>query len=348
MIYLIDEQLSDISHSGFLTRIISEHSTTEVNVISLPATPTFTQIYETVENLIGIVSSSDIVLCAWATPANNRIDSIFEELCEKCWVVVAAGNSSAPIENYSPTRVSTVITVGCLNKSGNKASLSNFSNTKQLEWVPGTNYTVGDRTESGTSVSAALYAAFLSKAINQKDHSLINKLIEQRKQQVKTELNDKYNDNMALLKDIDFQTIEKIWRDYLWVGRISKIESHSAMLHSYTENDMGNFLLPNWYHGCYVDGEIVGVNSGHICTDNSVRSRGLWVHPNHRKCGYGKQLLMATIDEARSCKALSVWSYPRKSSWPTYASAGFHLTSDWAASETSEANAYCNLRIMYD
>jgi len=148
--------------------------------------------------------------------------------------------------------------------------------------------------------------------------------------------------------EIDFETISSIWRDDLWPGRLSPIETHSAMLHLYTEYDMGNFLLPVWYHGYIVDEELIGVNSGHMCVDGSVRSRGLWVYPKYRGNSYGKQLLLATIASARTYNATSVWSYPRKSSWPTYKSAGFILTSDWGKSETSEANAYCYLRIHED
>ena len=144
---------------------------------------------------------------------------------------------------------------------------------------------------------------------------------------------------------IDFETILQIWKDELWPGRVSAIETHSAMLHLYKEYDMGNFLLPSWYHGYIVDEELVGVNSGHMCTDGSARSRGLWVCPKNRKNGYGKQLLEATITEARVQDANSVWSYSRKTSWTTYQSAGFVLTSEWEKSETSEANAYCYIRL---
>jgi len=144
---------------------------------------------------------------------------------------------------------------------------------------------------------------------------------------------------------IDFETILPVWKDELWPGRVSAIETHSAMLHLYKEYDIGNFLLPSWYLGYIVDEELIGVNSGHMCIDGSARSRGLWVCPKNRKNGYGKQLLDATIAEAKVQNASSVWSYSRKTSWPTYESAGFVLTSDWEQSETSEANAYCYIRI---
>jgi N-acetylglutamate synthase-like GNAT family acetyltransferase len=146
-----------------------------------------------------------------------------------------------------------------------------------------------------------------------------------------------------MIKEIDFETIFPIWTEKLWPGRISPIETHSAMLHLFTEYDMGNFLLPVWYLGYYADNTLIGVNSGHMCVDASARSRGLWIAPEFRQNGYGKELLLSTIEKAKEHNATSVWSLPRKSSWPTYNSAGFILTSDWKQTETSEANAYCYL-----
>lgn len=148
------------------------------------------------------------------------------------------------------------------------------------------------------------------------------------------------------IKSIDFEVIYTIWKNYLWLDRKSPIETHSAMLHLYTEYDAGNFALPVWFLGCFVDNILVGVNSGHMCTDGSARSRGLWVSDLHRNQGYGKNLLISTIDKSKENNALFVWSMPRKSAWQTYKSAGFILTSDWFKTETSESNAYCYLPLI--
>jgi GNAT superfamily N-acetyltransferase len=147
---------------------------------------------------------------------------------------------------------------------------------------------------------------------------------------------------MNNIEEINFKTILHIWKNELWPGRISPIETHSAMLYLHN-HDMNNFSLPNWYHGCYIDNKLIGVNSGHLCVNNNVRSRGLWVCPEYRKKGYGKQLLLATVDKAKTLNASFVWSYPRKSSWVTYKSVGFKLTTEWQKSETSDANCYCIL-----
>jgi GNAT superfamily N-acetyltransferase len=148
-----------------------------------------------------------------------------------------------------------------------------------------------------------------------------------------------------MIKEIDFETILPIWREKLWPGRISAIETHSAMLHLSPIHDMGNFILPAWYIGVFEGDMLVGVNSGHMCTDDTARSRGLWVSPDYRKKGLGKQLLIATTSFAKTFNASAIWSYSRKTSWPTYESIGYKLTSDWQQSETSEANAYCYMTI---
>lgn len=142
---------------------------------------------------------------------------------------------------------------------------------------------------------------------------------------------------------IDFPIIEQVWKEKLWPERISPTETHSAMIYMSNSYAMGNFDLPIRYFGCFEDDTLVGVNSGHMCTDNNVRSRGLWVESTYRGKGYGKLLLIATIDWAKHLRANGIWSFPRKTSWITYESAGFTLTSDWQTSETSNANGYCYL-----
>lgn len=145
-----------------------------------------------------------------------------------------------------------------------------------------------------------------------------------------------------MIKSISWDQIYEIWSTQLWINRSSPIESTSAMcyLSGYSINNMS--YDPTFF-GYFVDHKIVGVNSGHICADNSYRSRGLWVDEDHRGYGYGKELLQAAIDQAKLESANFVWSFPRKTSWPTYKSVGFKKTSNWVKSDTSEANAFCKL-----
>lgn len=145
-----------------------------------------------------------------------------------------------------------------------------------------------------------------------------------------------------MIKQISFDEIYEMWSKQLWPHRTSPIESNSAMifLGGYTMDNM--FTTPTFF-GYYDNDMLIGVNSGHGCADNSYRSRGVYVMPEYRKREIGTKLLLATIEQGRKQDCDFVWSYPRRSSWNTYKSAGFELASDWERSETSEANAYCRI-----
>ena len=143
-----------------------------------------------------------------------------------------------------------------------------------------------------------------------------------------------------MIKKLKWAIIHEIWKNELWPYRQSKIEPTSAMIYLGGHN-IHNMDFKPCFLGYYTAENLVGVNSGHLCADNSYRSRGLWVSPEFRKKGYAKQLLEQTIEQAIKDKADFIWSYPRKSSWKTYLSVGFELSSDWQNSETSNANAYC-------
>lgn len=142
-----------------------------------------------------------------------------------------------------------------------------------------------------------------------------------------------------MIREISFLDILPIWRDYLWVSRISDIESNSAMnfLGGY---DLYNMTTKPTFLAYVVNNTIVGVNSGHMCTLNQYRSRGLFVFEEYRGRGIGSKLLIATIDHAKSEEAELCWSYPRESSWLTYRSAGFTKASEYTLGETGN-NCYC-------
>jgi len=147
-----------------------------------------------------------------------------------------------------------------------------------------------------------------------------------------------------MITTITFEEVLPIWRDHLWPERDSSIDSNSAMCY------LGGYDLVNMqsyptFFAHVIDGEIAGVNSGHLCKDNHYRSRGLYVFDKFRGKGIGTLLLTATIEQAKKENAVLCWSYPRKSSWKSYLSAGFELASDWEISETSDANAYCVIKL---
>lgn len=145
-----------------------------------------------------------------------------------------------------------------------------------------------------------------------------------------------------MIEKITFDQILPIWRDYLWPERESDIDPTSAM--SYLGGyDLVNMSYKPTFFAYMIDGNIAGVNSGHMCKDQYYRSRGLYVFDQYRGRGIATELLKATIKQGRIENAKLCWSYPRKSSWKSYANAGFMLVSEWERTETSDANAFCRI-----
>jgi len=143
---------------------------------------------------------------------------------------------------------------------------------------------------------------------------------------------------------LTFEEVLPIWANDLWPNRQSKIESNSAMCFK-GGYDMQNMFTTPTFFAAVIGGKIVGVNSGHMCTNSSYRSRGLFVYPEFRGYGIGVDLLKATINQGILEDAKMIWSYPKKSSWSTYSKAGFTLASDWEQSEL-DINAYCQLDVQ--
>lgn len=144
-----------------------------------------------------------------------------------------------------------------------------------------------------------------------------------------------------MMRLITFEQIYPIWANHLWPDRKSEITPNSAMcfLEGY---DLVNMEMTPIFFAYLIDGEIAGVNSGHMCKDFKYRSRGLFVFEKFRGTGIGKALLLATIDQARQEDAKFCWSYPRETSWKTYESAGFFLVSEFKPDENGN-NAFCKI-----
>ncbi len=147
-----------------------------------------------------------------------------------------------------------------------------------------------------------------------------------------------------MIEKISWEDIYPIWQNNLWPNRKSPIESNSAMCYL-GDVDIDNMRTTPTFFGYIDNNKIVGVNSGHKCSDNSYRSRGIFVFLEHRNKGISSKLLLATIEQARKENSEFIWSYPRKTSWYAYKKVGFQLSSEWVTSETSENNAYCYLKI---
>lgn len=148
---------------------------------------------------------------------------------------------------------------------------------------------------------------------------------------------------------IDFPTIQDVWRTKLWPNRTSPIETHSAMTwpDSATEQyDMKIFENTASFFGVFVDGTLIGVNSGHRTSDTHYRSRGLWVDPSFRKQGIAQVLFQLTEQQAVDEGCSFVWSVPRKTALSAYQRFGFNTVGGFFGTETSDANIYVikNLR----
>lgn len=138
---------------------------------------------------------------------------------------------------------------------------------------------------------------------------------------------------------LNYDDIYQVWKNHLWPDRKSEITKTSAMtfLGGY---DVVNMSCTPTFLGYVESGVLLGVNSGHKCSDDSYRSRGLYVFPEARKKGIGTKLLIATIEQGKVESAKFVWSYPKQTSWHVYEKAGFSLSSPWETSELG-FNAYC-------
>ena len=191
MIYLIDTNNIFNTHSSTLAKIIKHHTDENIENISIPDAASINELITIIEPLLSKVAPSDVVLAAWAVPAHPKLDELFSTLGQLCYVVVAAGNTGEPVEKYSPSRADNVTCIGCLNKLGVKASLSNFSEMLELTWVCGTNYYVDGAPHNGTSVSAAIYTGMLAEAIRKNDISHLFISIEKYHTKVYNEINHK-------------------------------------------------------------------------------------------------------------------------------------------------------------
>lgn len=147
-----------------------------------------------------------------------------------------------------------------------------------------------------------------------------------------------------LFNQISWQQIHHIWQTQLWPDRESAIETHSAMTWPYadmeSEFSMGVFGYPVKFLGAFQDGELVAVNSGHLTDPFHYRTRGLWVHPDHRGRGIAQNLFAMLESHARIQGAIMMWSMPRLSAWHSYQLYGFHQVGEPMATETSDANVY--------
>jgi GNAT superfamily N-acetyltransferase len=158
-------------------------------------------------------------------------------------------------------------------------------------------------------------------------------------------------DTLSAVQQITFQEILPIWQNKLWPNRVSPIETHSAMTwplsHPNQPYDMNVFNYPVYFFGIYDQDKLIAVNSGHLTTITEFRSRGLWVDPFYRGKKLAQQILLATIDQAKTSGAYMIWSIPRLTALPAYERVGFKTVGD-RVDEGVEfgPNIYCKLGLI--
>ena len=127
---------------------------------------------------------------------------------------------------------------------------------------------------------------------------------------------------------IDFETIQKVWRENLWVEGDSADKRYNRIkIDGKFDQDMAEKTVMYWAYK--LDDEIVGVNSGYKSCENYYRSRGLWVTPRFRGAGFAKSLLDVVIGESIFWNCKYIWSYPREESLGVYESMGFKKQGDF-------------------
>lgn len=133
---------------------------------------------------------------------------------------------------------------------------------------------------------------------------------------------------MIHYRRIGWEDIHNIWANNLWPNRETLIEPCSALSYPSLKINMEYMSGPVHFWGAYVTDTLIGVNSGHQ-TGDGWRSRGLWVHPQHRGAGVANTLLNLTVHDAILNGAQYVWSLPRKTSFSVYQRVGFIQVTDW-------------------
>lgn len=127
-----------------------------------------------------------------------------------------------------------------------------------------------------------------------------------------------------VIEESDFATIHKIWSEYLWPGRESKIEPLSAISDDLSI-DINIFRFKAYYLICKLKGNIIGVLSGHPTSESNYRLRGLFVAEEFRNQGVGTLLMQKQIEYAKSLNMKCVWLLGRIYREPLYTSLGFEV-----------------------
>lgn len=154
------------------------------------------------------------------------------------------------------------------------------------------------------------------------------------------------NENIEL---IGFESVLAHWSEYLWPDRdINTILPYSTLINEKDSDPSiayGSYLHTPYFVGYFLDGALVGVNSGHRSSSTDFRTRGMFVDASVRGQGVGKALLDETMNIGRHLGCNICWGWPRKQSFFLYEKAGFVRIGDWFPTETNSWNCYAKANL---
>ena len=130
-----------------------------------------------------------------------------------------------------------------------------------------------------------------------------------------------------------FEEVYPIWKNELWPGRISKIESMSSLYWQLPNAIIKDKTIFDKYSPTFWtikdEDKIVGVNSGFRTGEKVYRSRGLYVDKEYRNKGLSQILLRQAILQGKKEECYWIWSMPRKRALSSYQRIGFKKRGKW-------------------
>jgi len=82
-----------------------------------------------------------------------------------------------------------------------------------------------------------------------------------------------------------------------------------------------------YFWGLFDEDQIVGVINGHQTSQDSFRSRGIYVSEDYRGKGCATRLINKTEEQGRKLGCKIIWSAPRKSTLSIFKNCGFETVS---------------------
>lgn len=131
---------------------------------------------------------------------------------------------------------------------------------------------------------------------------------------------------MSNFEILTWEQVKPIWDTHLWPGRDSEPVTSMKYKGGY---DMSFKTEEPQFVGFVDLGETIAVNSYVRTSGTMFRSRGLWVHPRFRGCGYAKDLLNHMINDVRNTDGSMIWTMPRRGALEVYEAVGFERTTEW-------------------